>query len=297
MTDQKPVPQDVIDIYHDYTHGAFDRRTFMSRLALSVGGVAAAEAMLPLLTNNYALAQTVAENDPRLVTETFSYRNGAEVVSGTLVRLTGAAKRPTLIVVHENRGLNPHIKDVARRYALEGFLTFAVDILSPDGGTPANEDAARDMIGKLDGDVATAHITAAMPALAAHAESIGSIGIVGYCWGGGQVNALAAAAPDLKAGVAYYGRQVPAEKVPAIKAALMLQYAEKDDRINEGIAAYKDALTAAAKTFEIHEYPGTQHAFNNDTNASRYNADAAKLAYERSLAFLRKHVGETPKAG
>ena len=297
MTDQKPVPQDVIDIYHDYTHGAFDRRTFMSRLALSVGGVAAAEAMLPLLTNNYAMAQTVAENDPRLVTETFSYRNGAEVVSGTLVRMTGAAKRPTLIVVHENRGLNPHIKDVARRYALEGFLTFAVDILSPDGGTPANEDAARDMIGKLDGDVATARIAAAMPALAAHTESIGSIGIVGYCWGGGQVNALAAAAPDLKAGVAYYGRQVPAEKVPAIKAALMLHYAEKDERINEGIAAYKDALTAAAKTFEIHEYPGTQHAFNNDTNASRYNADAAKLAYERSLAFLRKHVGETPKAG
>ena len=269
----------------------------MSRLALSVGGVAAAEAMLPLLTNNYAMAQTVAENDPRLVTETFSYRNGAEVVSGTLVRMTGAAKRPTLIVVHENRGLNPHIKDVARRYALEGFLTFAVDILSPDGGTPANEDAARDMIGKLDGDVATARIAAAMPALAAHTESIGSIGIVGYCWGGGQVNALAAAAPDLKAGVAYYGRQVPAEKVPAIKAALMLHYAEKDERINEGIAAYKDALTAAAKTFEIHEYPGTQHAFNNDTNSSRYNADAAKLAYERSLAFLRKYVGDTPKAG
>jgi len=297
VTNQKPVPQDVIDIYHDYTHGAFDRRTFMSRLALSVGGVAAAEAMLPLLTNNYAMAQTVAENDPRLVTETFSYKNGSEDVSGTLVRLTGTAKRPTLIVVHENRGLNPHIKDVARRYALEGFFTFAVDILSPDGGTPANEDAARDMIGKLDGDAATARIAAAMPALANHAESTGSIGIVGYCWGGGQVNALAATSPELKAGVAYYGRQLPAEKVPAIKAALLLHYAEKDDRINEGIPAYKDALTAAGKTFEIHQYPGTQHAFNNDTNAARYNADAAKLAYERSVAFLRKYVGETPTAG
>ena len=286
MTNQKPVPQDVIDIYHDYTHGAFDRRTFMS-----------AEAMLPLLANDYARAQTVAENDPRLITETFSYKNGSEDVSGTLVRLTGAVKRPTLIVVHENRGLNPHIKDVARRYALEGFLTFAVDTLSPEGGTPASDDAARDMFGKLDGDVATSRIVAAIPGLAAHAESTGSVGAVGFCWGGGQVNALAVASPDLKAGVAYYGRQQPAEKVPAIKAALMLHYAEKDDRVNEGIAAYKAALTSANKIFEIYQYPGTQHAFNNDTNAARYNADAAKLAYERSLAFLRKYVGETPKAG
>jgi carboxymethylenebutenolidase len=297
MTDQKPVPQDVIDIYHDYTHGAYDRRTFMSRLALSVGGIAAAEAMLPLLTNNYALAQTVAENDPRLVTETISYKNGNEDVSGTLVRLTGAVKRPALIVIHENRGLNPHIKDVARRYALEGFLALAVDILSPEGGTPANEDTARDMIGKLDGDLATARIAAAIPVLTAHPESTGSIGAVGYCWGGGQVNALAVTVPDLKAGVAYYGRQQPADKVATIKAALLLHYAEKDDRVNEGIAAYKDALTSAGKTFEIHTYPGTQHAFNNDTNAARYNAEAAKLAYERSLVFLRNHVGETPKAG
>lgn len=297
MTVQKPVSQDIIDIYHDYTHGAYDRRTFMSRLVLAAGGVAAAEAIMPMLTNNYAMAQTVPENDPRLVTETFSYKSGSETVNGTLVRLTGAAKRPTVIIIHENRGLNPHIKDVARRYALEGFLTFAVDVLSPDGGTPDNEDTARDMIGKLDGDLATARISAAIPALASHAESSGSVGAVGYCWGGGQINAIAVTSPDLKAGVAYYGRQQPADKVPAIKATLLLNYAEKDDRVNEGIEAYKAALTSAGKTFEVYQYPGTQHAFNNDTNAARYNADAAKLAYERSLAFLRKYVGDTPKAG
>jgi carboxymethylenebutenolidase len=239
----------------------------------------------------------VAENDPRLVTETISYKNGSEDVSGTLVRLTGAVKRPALIIIHENRGLNPHIRDVARRYALEGFLTFAVDILSPEGGTPANEDTARDMIGKLDENLATTRIAAAVRVLASHPESTGSVGAVGYCWGGGQVNALAASSPDLKAGVAYYGRQQPADKVAAIKAALLLHYAEKDTWVNEGIAAYKDALTSAGKTFEIHTYPGTQHAFNNDTNAARYNADAAKLAYERSLAFLRKYLGDTPKAG
>jgi carboxymethylenebutenolidase len=212
-------------------------------------------------------------------------------MSGYLVRQTGGTKRPAVIVIHENRGLNPHIEDVARRVAKEGFLAFAVDALSPLGGTPANEEDAIKMIGSLEAPETVAHYAAAVKFLAAHAESTGKVGAVGFCWGGGMVNRLAAAGTSLAAGVAYYGSQVPAAEVPAISCPLLLHYASLDQRINAGIPDYEAALKANKKTYELYMYEGANHAFNNNTNAARYNKEAADLAWGRSVAFLKKYLG------
>jgi len=288
--------QDVIDLYDYFIHSDMDRRAFMDRLVTLAGGVAAANAALALLQSNYALAQTVPDNDPRLVAETWSYAGPHGVMSGSLVRLKGGAKRPAVLVIHENRGLNPHIRDVTRRVALDGYLAFGIDALSLDGGTPADEDQARAMFAKVDLNRIAESVAAAVPALAGHAESTGRVGAVGFCWGGGMVNQLAWRAPDLAAGVAYYGLQAPADKVPAIKAALMLHYAGTDERINAGIEAYRKALGEAGKSFEIFQYEGTQHAFNNDTGGARYNPEAAKLAWGRTMAHFSKVLGAPPKA-
>ncbi len=218
-------------------------------------------------------------------------------LKGYLVGAKGGEKRPALVMIHENRGLNPHIRDMTRRAALAGYLTLGIDALSPEGGTPANEDAARDMIGKLSPEDAARRIAAAVRFLASHPQSTGKVGAMGFCWGGGQVNRVASIEPALAAGVAYYGVQVPAERVGGIRAALLLHYAGKDDRINAGIPAYKAALEQAGKTFELHVYEGVDHAFNNDTNAARYNAAAAGLAWERSLDFLARHLGKPPVVG
>ncbi len=286
-----PITQDIIDLYDRFTHGAMSRRDFMERLAGVAGGAAAATAILPLLQNNYASAQIVPENDPRLKIETLQYEIGDAMMQGLLARPVAGGKRPGIVVIHENRGLNPHIRDVTRRFALEGFLSYGIDALTPEGGTPTDEDKARDMIGTVPPERAAARLAAGVAALARHPECNGKVGTVGYCWGGGMVNRLAVLnPPGLGAGVAYYGSQVPADQVERIRTPLMLQYAGNDERINAGIPAYRAALEWAKKDFEIHVYDGAQHAFNNDTNAARYDKAVADLALSRTLAFFRKHL-------
>jgi carboxymethylenebutenolidase len=290
------VDQQIINLYDRFTHGGISRREFLDRLTQLAGSATAAMALLPLLQNNYAQAAMVADNDARLATERVSYDSPKGKINGYLARGKAKGKRPTVIVIHENRGLNPHIEDVARRLAVEGYLALAPDLLSVAGGTPASEDAARDLHTKANKDDMFAAALAAVPFAQKHAESTGKVGTVGFCYGGGVVNQLAVASPDLLAAVPYYGVQPPADKVAAIKAALLIHYAEKDERINAGIAAYEAALKASSKKYSIHIYPGTQHAFNNDTGAARYNKAAADLAWSRTLAFFAEHLGAPPKA-
>ncbi len=284
--------QEWIELYDEFTHGTMSRRVFMERLARAAGGAAAAAALVPVLQNNYAEAAVVPEDDERLVTETATYEVDGVTMSGYFARPKADGKLPAVIVIHENRGLNPHIRDVARRMALEGFVAFAPDALSPVGGTPADEDKAREMIYELDPDATVARLAAMVPFLAAHPGSTGKVGAIGFCWGGGMVNELAAAGTALAAGVPYYGRQLPAEQVPRISAPLCLQYAGLDERINAGIDDYVAALEANHKTFEIFVYEGANHAFNNDTNAARYSKAAADLAWGRTVAFLKKYLSE-----
>jgi len=288
--------QRIINLYDQFTHGGMTRRDFLDRLAELAGSAAAGAMLLPLLQNNYAQAAIVEADDARLATERVSYDSPNGKINGYLVRAKVKGRRPAVIAIHENRGLNPHIEDVARRLALEGFLAFAPDLLSLVGGTPPSEDAARELHPKMNREHAIAASVAAVSFLQKHAESTGKVGAVGFCFGGGVVNRMATDSPDLAAGVAYYGAQAPAEKVPAIKAALLLHYAETDENINKGIAAYEAALKANNKTFTIHSYPGTQHAFNNDTGAARYNKQAADLAWGRTIGFFKEQLGAPPRA-
>jgi carboxymethylenebutenolidase len=283
--------QRIIDLYDEFTHGGMTRRELLDRLAQLGGGAAAASALLAVLQNDYARAAIVDENDPRLVTETASYDAAGTRMSGYLARLKGGGKRPAVLVIHENRGLNPHIRDLARRIAVEGFLAFAVDALSEGGGTPADEDKAREMIGALDRAATVARIAAAVPFLAKHAESSGKVGAVGFCWGGAMTNRVAAAGTGLAAAVPYYGSTLPAEEVPKVGCALLLQYAGQDQRINAGIPAFEAALKQHGKKFELYVYEGAQHAFNNDTNPARYDKAAAELAWGRTIAFLKQQLG------
>jgi carboxymethylenebutenolidase len=292
--DQRSTDQRIVELYDSFTHGQIDRRTFLERLAAIAGSTAAALALLPLLQNDYARAETVPAGDARLTTETATYDAAGTRMSGYLARLKGDARRPAVIVIHENRGLNPHIQDIARRLALDGFLAFAVDALSPLGGTPKDEDKGREMIATLNAGETAQRIAAAVPFLAAHQGSTGAVGAVGFCWGGGMVNRIAVLAPDLKAAVAYYGAQPPAADVPKIHAALLLHYAGLDSRINAGIPAYEEALRKAGKTFTIDVYPDVNHAFNNDTS-NRYDKAAADLAWSRTVAFLKEKLGAPPK--
>ncbi|MEZ5926326.1 MAG: dienelactone hydrolase family protein [Hyphomicrobiaceae bacterium] len=286
-----PLSQDIINLYDAFTHGQITRRAFLERLTLLAGGAAAASALLGVLANDYARAALVAEDDPRLATASQAYSSLDGDVRAYLVWSKEGAKRPAVIVIHENRGLNPHIKDVARRIALEGFIAIAPDVLTKEGGTPEDEDKARDLIGKLDAKAAIVRLVGAVDFARSIPESTGKTGAVGFCWGGGMVNQLAAHAEHLDAGVAYYGRQLSADRVPDIKAKLMLHYAGKDERINAGIADYETALKAAGKSYELHMYEGAQHAFNNDTNAARYDKAAAELAWGRTVTFLKNNLG------
>jgi len=288
--------QRIINLYDRFTHGGMNRREFLDRLADLAGSAAAAAVLLPMLQNNYAQAAIVAADDARLVNERASYDSPKGRINGYLVRSKDKGKRPAVIVIHENRGLNPHLEDVARRLALDGFLAYAVDLLSLVGGTPANEDEARDLHPKMNQDDAVAALVAAVSFAKTHPESTGKVGAVGFCFGGLMINRLAVASPELDAGVAYYGRQVPAAQVPSIKAPLLLHYAENDEGVNTGIAAYEAALQANNKKYTKQIYPGTQHAFNNDTSAARYNKAAADLAWERTIAFFREHLGAPPRA-
>ncbi|TDQ78794.1 carboxymethylenebutenolidase [Dongia mobilis] len=282
---QKP-DQTAIDLYDRFTHGEMDRRNFLEKLTILAGSSAAAYAMLPLLQNNYARAEIVLENDPRIVTETV-------VIGGFNVYLARPAegdKFPAVEVIHENRGLNPHIKDVTRRMATEGFLAGGVDFLSPLGGTPADEDKAREMIGTLDRAATIKGGVEVIAGLRGHASSSGKVGAVGFCWGGALVNSLAVADPTLNAGVAYYGMQPDVADVPKIEAPLLLHYAGIDERVNAGIDAYKAALETSGKRFQLYMYEGANHAFNNDTNAARYDASAAALAWGRTIEFLKTEL-------
>jgi carboxymethylenebutenolidase len=282
--------QDIIDLYDEYTHAPLDRRVFLARLAKLAGSTAAALALIPMLEANQARAALVPPNDARLETENVLYPGSEGSVRAYLARPKGAMKLPAVIVIHENRGLNPHIEDVARRVALEGFLALAPDLLSPSGGTPANEDAAREIIGKLDAKQTVQNTVAAMRFLARHPLGNGKVGAIGFCWGGGLAGDLAVNAPELDAAVVYYGRQPQAADVPKIQAPLLLHYAGLDTRINEGIPAFEDALKKANKKYTLHLYDGANHAFNNDTSEARYNKQAAEQAWSRTIAFLKEHL-------
>lgn len=287
--DQKQtVDQKYISLFDRYTHGGMNRRDFLERLTLLAGSSAAATALLPVLENNYAQAEVVAENDPAIAVEMAEIAPG---IKGYMVRPALAGTYPVVLVIHENRGLNPHIKDVTRRLAKEGFIAFGADYLTPMGGTPKDADKARDMIGELKKPDAVVFSQTAVAALSKLPGGNGKVGAIGFCWGGGQVNALAVTGdPGLKAGVVYYGSQPKAEDVAKISAPLMLQYGELDERINAGIGGYEAALKANGKTYELFVYKGANHAFNNDTNAARYDKQAAELAWGRSVAFLKTHL-------
>jgi carboxymethylenebutenolidase len=288
--------QKIINLYDSYTHGFISRREFLDRLTEIAGSTAAATALLPFLQNDYAKADVIPANDPRLAIDNVSVDTPKGKVNGYLVRPKSKGKRPAIIVIHENKGLTPHIKDVTRRLGAEGFLALGVDLLTSSGGTPTNEDQGIAMIGKLNLDDTTAQLAGVLSYLEKHAESTGSVGVIGFCWGGGMVNRLAVVSPSLKAAVPYYGVQPPADKVAQIKAPILAQYGGLDQRINAGIPAFEAALKANNKKYQIVVYDGANHAFNNDTNAARYNKAAADLAWGRTLAFFKENLGAPPNA-
>jgi len=282
-----PIDQAIINLYDAFTHGRMSRRDFMEQLTRRAGGAAAAAALLGQLANNYAQAAIVPDNDPRLTIGSASVPGPDSAIKAYTANLKADDRRPAVIVIHENRGLNAHIEDVARRIALEGFIAVAPDLLSSMGGTPADEDKARDMIGKLDPGKTIAALVATVAYAKAMPGSTGKVGAVGFCWGGGMANQLAVHAPDLGAAAVYYGPQPVAADVPKIKAALMLHYAGKDEWVGKGIAAYEAALTSAKVDFQAFVYPEANHAFNNDTNVARYDKAAADLAWGRTIGFLK----------
>ncbi|MGH6894295.1 MAG: dienelactone hydrolase family protein [Dongiaceae bacterium] len=286
----RSMDQKLIDLYDGYTHGAMSRRAFFDRLTVLAGGTAAATTLLSMLESNHALADTIAENDPRITGETVTFKAGDQDLSGYLVKPAADGKFPAVVVVHQNRGLNPHIKDVARRLAVDGFLTLAVDFLSPIDGTPADEDKAREMNGTLDPGNVTKWAQGAVAYLHRHPSGNGKVGGVGFCWGGGVIGRLAVAEPTLDAGVVFYGAQPPAEGVPNIQASLLLHYAGLDERISAGIGTFEDALKENGKEYTLFMYEGANHAFTDDTQAARYNKEAAELAWGRTVEFFRKHL-------
>ena len=280
----------VIDLYNEYSHGSLDRREFLKRLSVLAGGAVAANSLLAFLENNYAKADMVSNDDPRLYTEDVKYQGTTGEVRAKLARPKGNAKLPGVVVIHENRGLNAHIADVTRRVALEGFMALAPDALSPVGGTPEDENKAIDLIGKLDMPSTIKNYVAAVQYLKTYPLSTGKVGVVGFCWGGAMANQLAVNSPDVSAAVPYYGRQPASEEVPKIKASLLLHYAGLDEGINKGIPAYEAALKKASIDYKLYMYEGAQHAFNNDTNTARYNKGAAELAWKRTIAFLKEKL-------
>jgi len=279
----------IIDLYDDYTNGLLDRREFIKKLAVLAGGTAAAIAFLPLIENKYAQAQVVPKDDPRLYVENIKYPGETGDVLAHFARPKGDEKLPGVIVIHENRGLNPHTEDVARRVALEGFLAVAPDALSPLGGTPADVNEARLLMRKLDSQATMKNYLAAVKYLKTHPQSTGKVGCTGFCWGGGVTNQVAVNSPDLEAAVPFYGRQPASEDVPKIKASLLLHYAGLDERINKGIPEFETALKEASVDYKIFMYEGAGHAFFNDTG-SRYHEEAAKLAWERTIAFFKQKL-------
>lgn len=288
----KDFPQELLELYDFYAHGRIDRREFLDRAAkFAVGGVTAL-ALLRQLSPDYALARQVAPDDPAIQTSRIAYPspNGHGSVDAYLVRPAGiTGKLPAVLVIHENRGLNPYIEDVARRMAKAGFMALAPDGLSSVGGYPGDDDRGRELQRTVDATKLLNDFFAGFEHLAARDDSTGKVGAIGFCYGGGVVNALAVAYPELGAGVAFYGRQAPIDGVSSIEAPLQLHYASLDERINTGWPAYEAALQQHGKSYEVHFYPGANHGFHNDTTP-RYDETAAKLAEERTIAFFRKHL-------
>jgi carboxymethylenebutenolidase len=286
------VRQEIIDLYDEYTHSRLDRRVFMDRLATLAGGTAAAAALLPMLRNNYAKAAIVPEDDPAVQAERVTFPAASGEMQGYLARPANASgELPGVIVIHENRGLNPHTEDVARRMALEGFVALAPDFLSSQGGTPEDEDQAREMIRQLDPQQTVQNALAAIDFLVGHEATTDKVGVIGFCWGGGLANQVAVSSPEVAAVVPFYGRQPASGDVAKIQAPLLLHYAGIDERINAGIPEYEQALQEAGVEYTIHMYEGANHAFLNDTNEARYDHEAAELAWSRTVDFLKQHLG------
>jgi carboxymethylenebutenolidase len=288
--------QRIIDLYDGLTHGYTSRREFIDRAAKIAGSTAAAVALIPLLQCDYAKAETIAASDPRLISEKINYDTPKGKVLGYLSRPKAKGKRPAVIVIHQNRGLNPHIEDVVRRFAVEGFLTLAPDLLSPLGGTPEKEEDQLALFAKIDRNDSTIGL-ATVSFLKTHAESNGRIGITGFCWGGGMANLVAMNSPDITATVSYYG-SFPADtsKMKDIKAPLLLHFAGLDARLNANIPNWEAALKANNTKYTLYMYEGANHAFNDDTAGPRYNKAAAELAWARTLAFFKEHLGTPPNA-
>lgn len=286
--------QDLLNLYDEYVHGRIDRRGFMDQASRFAAGGVTAAALLQMLSPNYALAQQVPKDDPRIEAGYAEYDSpqGAGRMRGLLVKPAKAAgKAPGIIVIHENRGLNPYVEDVARRVGTAGFVAFAPDALFPLGGYPGNDDEGRALQAKRDPAQMTEDFIAAARWLAKHEACNGKLGVVGFCFGGGMSNTLAVRLPDLiLAAVPFYGRQPAAEDVPKIKGALLIHYAENDPKVNEGGPAYEAALKQAGTRHTVHHYPGTNHGFHNDTTP-RYDEAAAKLAWERTIAFFKETLG------
>jgi carboxymethylenebutenolidase len=283
--------QRIINLFDEYTHRPLSRKEFLDRLLVLAGNAALATTALSVLEPGYARAATVQPLAEDLVEETVTWPGDGAAVSGYLVHPKAKKKRGAVVVIHENRGLTPHIKDVTRRVAQAGYLALGVDALSVMGGTPADEDKGRELIGQLDPTKNLTNYLAALTYLRARPESNGRTGCVGFCWGGGLANQLAVHDSKLNATVAYYGQQPKAEDVPQIKANVMLHYGGLDQRINAGIPAYEAALKAAHIHYELFVYEGVNHAFNNDTSPARYNPEAAKLAWERTLRLFKEKLG------
>jgi carboxymethylenebutenolidase len=281
--------QRIIDLYDDFTHRHLDRRLFLERLAKLVGSTAAALALLPQLESNHALAQTVPETDPRLKTEDVTFPGSQGPVQGYVARPASAARAAGVVVIHENRGVHPHIKDVVRRAAIAGYVTLAPDLMSALGGTPANEDEARTRFAQIrEAPVALADALKSIDYLRGRPDASGKVGVVGFCWGGGIVGQIAASGADINAAVVFYGAAPPVDRVPAIRAPLLLHYAGNDGFVNPTVPPFEAALRAGGKTYTLHMYEGVQHGFHNDTGGARYDAAAAKVAWTRTIEFFDK---------
>ncbi len=283
--------QELLDLYDSFVHGLIERREFLSKAGKFAVGGATAAGLLNALSPDYALASQVDENDPRIKSETIEYAspNGHGTVKGLLVRPADGGPRGAVVVVHENRGLNPYIADVARRVGVAGFTALAPDGLSPLGGYPGTDEAGKAMQRTLDQGKLLEDFIAAFGHLKADADSNGKVGAVGFCYGGGVCNAMSVRLPDLAASVPFYGRQAKAADVPRIKSPLLLHYAGLDKRINQGWPDYEAALKANGKDFAVHFYPNTNHGFHNDTTP-RYDMAAAELAWSRTVDFFNAHL-------
>ena len=277
--------------YQQYNEGDISRRDFLEKLARLAGGIAAAYALLPVLEDDYlARAQIIAVDDSRLETGYVSYNSGTQEIRAYQALPRTAGKYPSVLVVHENRGLNPHIEDVTRRVAVEDYLALAPDALSGSGGSPEDPQQAREMIGKLEPQQTTENFVAAVAYLKTHPQATGKVGVVGFCWGGALANQLAVHSADIGAAVPYYGKQPDPADVARITAPLLLHSAGADERINTGIESFENALKENRVRYKIYIYDGAKHAFNNDTNPERYHKEAAELAWKRTMEFFGQEL-------